>query len=327
MERFAESLGRLEHTCAGLAGGDGKENHGRGGVRLRSSLTEQQRKMLALNPSLPDERSVAEVAREAAGRADLEAEASEWHRLRARRAGLQMRLDKLAEAEAEGKRPEDASTEALRQRLAELEKRDSERGPGTESSATLEQLQRKARDAAARTAELQAHVQDLVAVSRIPSVSAPSSSLSDAVSKSNQRKRARETCDEFAQKATAFEQDKRRACQASSELQGLKTRVGQLEAQLEELQSQAKSKRNMVKLLSESTRRVVASSAHPMAKALHLLVSAGGEMLLDDWKAHIAKALELSNARTIQHVYALVANSLVNIDRTQTDARVLSLVV
>jgi len=61
--------------------------------------------------------------------------------------------------------------------------------------------------------------------------------------------------------------------------------------------------------------------------ALELLISHGGEMLLSDWKDQIAqRGPSLSTAKVIQLVYGLVANSLIKIDRTQAEARAISLI-
>ena len=71
-----------------------------------------------------------------------------------------------------------------------------------------------------------------------------------------------------------------------------------------------------------------AKEGNAVAEALRALrIDCGGQMLLNDFKCALKKAMGDSGSATsvLQNVYGLVALSLINVDRTQAEETVISL--
>lgn len=275
-----------------------------------------------------------------------------FKQLRARRAGLQMRQQQQQNQEqqqlqaTQGKSQSslevenaDADLNALREQLKLARE---QLGDAEAAETQLETSRARIRKLRNQLDDLDGHVRDMRSLhsSKSPASKAGATPDTKGVGESSETSKSQQACDDFARKANEFELAKRHAAHKTASLRGLRDKVNEMRQRLEALQEEARVKQLVEAALretmthalktaslgdiSEETQASSGWQARAMAKSLSILLDEGGEMLLNDWKKAIAEALELSSAKVIQFVYGLVANTLVSIDRTQKDARVIA---
>ncbi|GBG25357.1 Hypothetical Protein FCC1311_015752 [Hondaea fermentalgiana] len=309
-------------------------------------------------PILPVDATVAEaIATEWHGTDadEVEVLVARFKQLRARRAGLELREKEQrgepGASDAASITSGSQNAETLRHELAIAR---TKLGDANKADENLEASRTRINALRTKLDDIDGHIRDLRAVAsataRVSSSSRPSESSNSASDETDQEAAtAAAACDDFARKAAEFEAAKRTAVHSSANVRSLWEKVNDMRSRLETLQEEARVKQLVEAALRENMKQAVKAAgipstggsvssetsspeshgtaawqAHAMATSLALLVDQGGEMLLNDWKRAIAKALDLSSAKVIQFVYGLVANSLVSIDRAQKEARVIA---
>jgi len=302
------ALEKLTHACAVLQPSQRCNRVEMEVLRRKKSLTvveqcalevlERQESAVA---SFPTERVVELL--HAIGDEDSQHVLQRWNAVRARKAGLVLKRKQ----EQEGRNELEEEHAKYVEVFGSLENAERE----------VEKSRQKARALEKQFAESTEYCSDIRAVAMQGDPAHYDDDLGE---------KAERVCANFEAEATQFEQQKRKACEESSELREMASKVSHGKASLHLLQVERNAKERSKKRLYECTRNIIAANAQKnnMARALDILLLEGGEMHLQDWKAQIAEALQQSQAKTIQLVYGLVANSLVSIDRSQAEARVIS---
>ena len=236
--------------------------------------------------------------------------------------------------------PNELTIELLTEKVTSLEKKIKSEDY-KKNQVTLFSNQHKIRSIDRKVKDIEEHIKDLDSIVKVKEKE-PKPSNSDEETLASleiKLKQAKNRFDDLVLKhqdmnsnASMFEKLKTEACENSFDLNDLSKKVCLAEQKLDSLQKKVQADRNTLQNIRTCIEKLIEKilscvneneKSYEFAYALQILLQNGGEMLLSTWKTQIASITNGTPNSIIPIVYGLVANSLVIIDRTMTEPRVL----